>query len=196
MAAIRMKLALALATTLLTLATPALAAKDTVTVDLVNEPSSLDPQVQWNPDSFYVYRNIFDNLVTRDDKGDIQPEVATSWKYLSDTRIEFTLRSDIKFHDGTPLTADDVAFTVRRIIDPKFASPQLSQFNKITAAEVTSPTTVVLTTDGPYPALLAQLVKLSIVPKHVVDAVGKDAFNLKPVGSGPYASRAGSAASR
>ena len=43
-----------------------------------------------------------------------------------------------------------------------------------------------LTTDGPYPALLAQLVKLSIVPKHVVEAVGKDAFNLKPVGSGPY----------
>ena len=53
-----------------------------------------------------------------------------------------------------------------------------------------------LTTDGPYPALLAQLVKLSIVPKHVVDAVGKDAFNLKPVGSGPYKFEAGSAASR
>ena len=43
-----------------------------------------------------------------------------------------------------------------------------------------------LVTAGPYPALLAQLVKLSIVPKAVVEAVGKDAFNLKPVGSGPY----------
>ena len=40
-------------------------AKDTLVVDLVNEPASLDPQVQWNPDSYFVYRNIFDNLVTR-----------------------------------------------------------------------------------------------------------------------------------
>ena len=53
-----------------------------------------------------------------------------------------------------------------------------------------------LTTKSPYPALLAQLVKLSIVPKKIVEEVGKDAFNLKPVGSGPYNSTAGSAASR
>ena len=170
----------------LAVAPGALLAKEKLTVDLVNEPSSLDPHVQWNPDSYYVYRNIFDNLITRDDKGDIVPQVATSWKYLSDTEIEFTLRDDVTFHDGQKLTAEDVAFSVQRITDPKFASPQLGQFNKIVKAEVTSPTTVKLTTDGPYPALLGQLVKLSIVPKHVVDAVGKDAFNLKPVGSGPY----------
>ena len=61
-------------------AAPAWAAKDRFVVDLVNEPSSLDPQLQWNPDSYYVYRNVFDNLVTRDDAGKIAPEVATSWK--------------------------------------------------------------------------------------------------------------------
>src|SRR3977135_2799224 len=71
-----------------------------VVVDIGNEPSSLDPQVQWNPDSYYVYRNIFDNLVTRDESGKIVPEVATAWKYISDTEIEFTLRNDISFHDG------------------------------------------------------------------------------------------------
>lgn len=167
-------------------AVPALAAKDRFVVDLVNEPSSLDPQVQWNPDSYYVYRNIFDNLVTRDDKGAIIPQVATAWKQLSDTEIEFDLRSDITFHDGSKLTADDVVFSVKRITDPKFASPQLGQFDKITDAIALSPTKVKLVTAGPYPALLAQLVKLSIVPKAVVEAVGKDAFNLKPVGSGPY----------
>jgi peptide/nickel transport system substrate-binding protein len=165
---------------------PAAAAKDVLTVDLGSEPSSLDPQVQWNPDSYYVYRNIFDNLITRDDKGEIVPEVATSWKYLSDTEIEFTVRGDITFHDGTRLTAEDVAYSVKRITDPKFASPQLGQFNKIVDAKATSPTTILLKTDGPYPALLAQLVKLSIVPKHVVEALGNDAFNLKPLGSGPY----------
>ncbi|WP_210496023.1 ABC transporter substrate-binding protein [Microvirga antarctica] len=167
-------------------ALPAHASKDRFVIDLVNEPSSLDPQVQWNPDSYYVYRNIFDNLLTRDEKGEIAPQVAKSWKYLSDTQISFDLRDDIVFHDGRKMTADDVVFSIQRITDPKFGSPQLGQFDQIVKAEATSPTTVVLTTKSAYPALLAQLVKLSIVPKHVVDAVGKDAFNVNPVGSGPY----------
>jgi peptide/nickel transport system substrate-binding protein len=166
--------------------TKAEAAKEQFIVNLVNEPSSLDPHVQWNPDSYFVYRNIFDNLVTRDDAGKIVPQVATSWRYISDAEVEFTLREDIKFHDGKPLTADDVVYSVQRITDPNFKSPQLSQFNKITKAEALAPNKVKLTTDGAYPALLAQLVKLSIVPKHVAEPVGRDAFNLKPVGSGPY----------
>lgn len=165
---------------------PAQASKERFVVDLVNEPSSLDPHVQWNPDSYYVYRNVFDNLVTRDDKGEIVAQVATAWKYLSDTEVEFELRPDITFHDGSKLTADDVVFSVKRITDAAFGSPQRGQFDKITAATALSPTRVKLTTDGAYPALLAQLVKLSIVPKAIVEAVGKDAFNLKPVGSGPY----------
>jgi len=167
-------------------ALPAMASKDRFVVDLVSEPSSLDPQVQWNPDSYYVYRNIFDNLVTRDEKGEIVPQVATSWKYLSDTEISFEIRDGIVFHDGKKLTPEDVVFSVRRITDPKFGSPQLGQFDQIVKAEVTGPNTVTLTTKSAYPALLAQLAKLSIVPKHVVEAVGKDAFNIQPVGSGPY----------
>lgn len=160
--------------------------KDTIVIDLVSEPSSLDPQKQWNPDSYFVYRNIFDQLITRDNDGKIIPSVATEWKYNSDTEVVFKLRDDVVFHDGQKLTAEDVAYSVSRIIDPKFASPQLSQFNKIVSAEATGPNEVTLRTDGPYPVLLAQLVKLSIVPKHVVEAVGNDAFNLAPVGSGPY----------
>lgn len=162
------------------------AAKDKIVVDLVSEPSSLDPQKQWNPDSYFVYRNIFDQLVTRDDDGKVVPAIATAWAYKSDTEIAFTLRDDATFHDGQKLTPEDVAFSVNRIIDKKFASPQLSQFNKIASAAVTGPHEVTIRTNGPYPVLLAQLVKLSIVPKHVVEAVGDDAFNLSPVGSGPY----------
>jgi peptide/nickel transport system substrate-binding protein len=162
-------------------------AKDKITIDLVNEPSMLDPHTQWNPDSYFVYRNIFDNLVTRDNDGKIVPQVAKTWKRLSDTEVEFEIRDDIKFHDGAPLTPEDVVYSVERITDPKFGSPQLGQFNKIIKAKVTSAHTVVLTTDGPYPVLLPQLVKLSIVPKHVVEKVGKNDFNVRPVGSGPYA---------
>lgn len=75
-------------------------AKDGFTVNLVNEPSSLDPHLQWNPDSYFVYRNIFDNIVTRDDDGKIVPQLATEWTYLSDTKIEFTIRDDVTFHNG------------------------------------------------------------------------------------------------
>ncbi|MFK3777518.1 ABC transporter substrate-binding protein [Agrobacterium sp. NPDC089420] len=161
-------------------------AKDQLVVDFIAEPSSLDPHVQWNTDSFNVYRNIFDNLLTRDDKGEISPQIATEWKYLNDTEIEFKIRGDVKFHDGTPLTAEDVVFSIKRITDPGFGSPQLGQFNQISDAVAKDTTTVVVTTKGPYPVLLAQLTKLSIVPKHVVEKVSKDEFNLKPVGSGPY----------
>ncbi|TNM63861.1 ABC transporter substrate-binding protein [Aliirhizobium smilacinae] len=161
-------------------------AKDLFVVDLVNEPSSLDPQKQWNPDSYYVYRNVFDNLITRNDDGKIAPQIATSWDYKSPSEVVFKLRSDVKFHDGEKLTAEDVAFSVTRIIDPAFKSPQISQFNKIKSAAVTGENEVTITTDGPYPVLLAQLVKLSIVPKHAVEKAGDDAFNAAPVGSGPY----------
>jgi peptide/nickel transport system substrate-binding protein len=160
--------------------------KQTVVIDLVSEPSSLDPHKQWNPDSYFVYRNIFDQLVTRDDAGKIVPDIATAWAYKSDTDVAFTLRDDVVFHDGTKMSPEDVAFSIQRMIDKTFASPQLSQFNKILSAKVTGPNEVTVHTDGPYPVLLAQLVKLSIVPKHVVESVGNDAFNLAPVGSGPY----------
>jgi len=184
----RSLLALTLAATTALAGMPGLALADgrNLAIDLVNEPSSLDPHMQWNPDSYYVYRNIFDNLVTRDDAGEITPQIATAWDRPSDTEMVFTLRDDVTFHDGSPLTAADVVFSVKRITDPAFGSPQLSQFSVITGAEAIDDTTVKLTTSSPYPALLAQLAKLSIVPAAVVEAMGNEAFNLAPVGSGPY----------
>jgi peptide/nickel transport system substrate-binding protein len=154
-------------------------------VDLPTDPASLDPHLQWDPDSYAVYRNIFDNLVTRDLAGTIVPQVATAWRYEDDTHIVFTIREDISFQDGSKLTPDDVAFSVKRITDPAFRSPQLSQFDQITNAEVTGPHEVRLTTKTAYPVLLAQLTKLSIVPKAIVEREGAG-FNQAPVGSGPY----------
>lgn len=177
--------AVAVATIGLGFAAPGFADVD-FTVNLVNEPSSLDPHMQWNPDSYYVYRNIFDNLVTRNDAGEIVPELAESWEQLSDTELSLKIREGVTFHDGTPLTPEDVAYSVKRIINPELGSPQLGQFNQITDATVAEGGTVVLTTANAYPALLAQLVKLSVVPKHIVEEVGNDAFNEAPVGSGPY----------
>ena len=157
-----------------------------ITIDLAGEPSSLDPHLQWNPDSYYVYRNVFDNLVTRDNAGNIIPQVATSWDQLSDSEMQLTIGGGITFHDGTPLKPSDVVYSVKRITNPDLGSPQLGQFNQITDAKAEG-NVVTLTTNGAYPALLAQLVKLSIVPEHIVEKVGAEAFNNAPVGSGPYA---------
>jgi len=161
-------------------------AKDELVINLVNEPATLDPHMQWNPDSYYVYRNIFDNLVTRNNDGEIVPQVAESWKQISDTELEMDIRSGITFHDGEALTADDVVYSVKRITDPEFSSPQLGQFNSIVDARKVDEDTVILVTSEPYPALLAQLVKLSVVPEHVASELGKEGFNEAPVGSGPY----------
>jgi len=175
----------ALVTATLFCATPLLA-KDALMIDNVQEPSTLDPHLQWNPDSYTVYRNIYDNLVTRDATGAIAPQVAVSWEAASETEVDFTIRDDISFHDGTPLTPEDVVFSVKRITDPEFKSPQLGQFSSIIDAAVTGPSTVRLTTNGPYPVLLAQLVKLSIVSKAYTERMGNEALNLNPMGSGPY----------
>ena len=159
--------------------------RESIPIDLPNDAATLDPHLQWDTDSYTVYRNIFDNLVTRDASGKIVPQVAASWRQVDDTTIEFTIRPGLKFHDSSPLTAEDVAFSIRRIIDPALRSPQLSQFDQIASAEPVGDK-VILKTKAPYPALMAQLVKLSIVPKAVVERVGAQAFNLAPVGSGPY----------
>jgi len=132
------------------------ATKDVLVINLVAEPASLDPHLEWNPDSYFVYRNVFDNMLTRDNEGKIAPQVATAWRQVDPKTVDFDLRTDIKFHDGSALTADDVVYSVKRITDPAMKSPQLGQFNKITNAEAVGPGKVRLTTDGPYPVRAVQ----------------------------------------
>ncbi|MDO9525092.1 MAG: ABC transporter substrate-binding protein [Gemmobacter sp.] len=160
--------------------------KERLTIDLPGDAATLDPHLQWNTDSYVIYRNIFDNLVTRNTAGEIVPQIALSWTYLDDTTIEFKIRDDVTFHDGSKLTAEDVAFSINRIIDPNLKSPQLGQFNQISSAEAMDAVTVKVLTKSAYPALMAQLVKLSVVPKAYVEKVGDEEFNVKPMGSGPY----------
>jgi peptide/nickel transport system substrate-binding protein len=186
MRAWKLGFALALAFAASAIAPAAAQTKDALSVDLPADAATLDPHVQWDTDSYSIYRNIFDNLLTRDADGKIVPQIATAWRYVSDTVIDFDIRTDVKFHDGSPLTAEDVVFSVKRITNPAFKSPQLGQFNSIMAAEAVAPATVRLTTKEPYPVLLAQLVKLSIVPKRYVETVGDAKFNVEPIGSGPY----------
>ena len=84
----RWKLALGLAAALAWAAAPAAAQtkKDTLSVDLPGDAATLDPHVQWDTDSYTIYRNIFDNLLTRDADGKIVPQIARRRGAMSATR--------------------------------------------------------------------------------------------------------------
>ena len=81
--------------------------EEDIVIDLSGEPASLDPHVQWNPSSYYVYRNIFDNLLTRNNEGKIVGQVAETWEQTTETTLELTIREGIFFMMGNlsnPLT--------------------------------------------------------------------------------------------
>lgn len=158
----------------------------TLVVDQANSPATLDPGLQYDTDSYFVYRNIFDQLLRRDPTTlKIVPWVATSWTQPNPDTWVFQIRNDIKFSDGTPLTGADVAFSLNRILDPSFKSPQFANFSTVKSATA-SGQTVTITTKGPSPTLLTYLTTLSIVPQQYVTKVGEQAFDLHPIGSGPY----------
>lgn len=157
-----------------------------LTADLASYPASLDPGLQYDTDSYSVYRNIFDQLVHRDAKTrEIKPWLATKWKQSDPNTWIFTMRKGVKFSDGTPLTAADAAFSIQRILDPKFASQQNANFSAIANA-TGSGDRLMITTKYPSPTLLTYLTTLSVVPMAHVQKAGNEAFNVHPVGSGPY----------
>jgi peptide/nickel transport system substrate-binding protein len=158
----------------------------TLTVDLASYPASLDPGLQYDTDSYSVYRNIFDQLLHRDPTTNkIVPWLAIKWTQTDPTTWTFTIRNGVKFTDGSPLTAQDAAFSINRILDPNFASQQNANFSAIASA-TGSGQTLTIKTKYPSPTLLTYLTTLSVVPQAYVQKVGNSAFNLKPMGSGPY----------
>jgi peptide/nickel transport system substrate-binding protein len=155
-------------------------------VDQANAPATLDPGMQYDTDSYVVYRNIFDTLLHRDPSTlKVIPWVADSWRQASPTAWIFRIHKGIKFQDGSDLTAADVAFSLDRVIDPATNSPQYANFSAVKTATA-SGDTVTVTTKAPSATLLSYLTTLAIVPQRYVESRGKRDFNLAPIGSGPY----------
>jgi peptide/nickel transport system substrate-binding protein len=119
----------------------------------------------------------------------IIPALAESWTRIDDLTMELKLRDGVLFHDGTPFTADDVKFTIDRIIDPA-ADPKLAvvkiAFQNYASVEVIDPLTVRIVTHSPDSVLEMRLATLQIVSKAAAESMGLDAFALKPVTAGPY----------
>ncbi len=98
----------------------AFAAEKTLTVGAAIFPDNLRAgNLTYAALSLVAQTNDF--LVTRDNKGDLQPALATSWEAIDPTTMRFHLRQGVKFSDGVEFTADDVTFTLGRVVDPKAA---------------------------------------------------------------------------
>ena len=97
--------------------------KDAIVIDLPNDAATLDPHVQWDTDSYTVYRNIFDNLVTRDPAGKIVPQIADGVALHGRHHDRIHIRTGVTFHDGTPLTRRRRGLQRPRIIDPALQEP-------------------------------------------------------------------------
>jgi peptide/nickel transport system substrate-binding protein len=166
-------------------------AKDTVRLAFVDPISTVldydDPKSETRLTSAMV----FDNLVCFDPATrSFKPLLAASWRQVDDRTIEFKLRDDILFHDGTKLTAEDVAYTLGWIIAPNNNLRFLAEdFGWLDHVEKIDATTVRLVAKQPTPTALAHLsVSAPILPAklHGPLADKRDFGHLAPVGSGPY----------
>src|SRR3954464_4389590 len=76
-----------------------------------NDVITLDPHSQNHATTNGIMQHVYEGLVRFDKDFKIQPSLATSWQQISPTQIRFNLRKNVKFHDGSPFTADDVVFS-------------------------------------------------------------------------------------
>ena len=138
-------------------------------------------------DNFNIYYQLYDQLVSVDENGDIQPDLAESWEVSDDgTEYTFKLRQDVKFTNGDPMTAEDVAWSINQAI----ASPNISALTTAwKSAEVVDDYTVKITLDYGYTYFLQMLSTSagSICNKDVVEAAGGSFSNgIECAGTGAY----------
>jgi peptide/nickel transport system substrate-binding protein len=157
-----------------------------VVIVIGGDPSTLDPQFADDGNERAVNDNIYETLIARDSKTMMLiPGLAKSWEQVDDTTWRFTLREGIKFHNGEDWNAEAAAYSINRVIDPEFASSQISYYATVTGAEVVDDYTIEVTTDGPDPTLPTRLYWMKMVPPKYA-AEEPDTFAKKPVGTGPY----------
>jgi len=149
--------------------------------------SKFDPHYSTSSNDVRVSFNLFDNLTSRHPDGKLYPGLATEWKLEGPTTWRFKLRQGVKFHNGDPLTSADVKYSIERTYDPAAKTMVATVFGTIEKIDAPDAVTVVITTKKPDPLLAARLAFYGgqVVPKKYLESVGSDAFNAKPVGSGP-----------
>src|SRR4051812_14089293 len=137
-------------------------------IAMAADVTSIDPHFYNLFPNNNIAEHIFDKLVQMDPDSKMIPGIATSWKPIDDKTWEFKLRKGVKFHDGSELTAEDVAFSIDRVpLVPNSPGPFSAYTKAIVAKEIVDPYTIRLRYASPYPLAPNDLSTIYIVSKKV-----------------------------
>ena len=158
-----------------------------ITVVQALDMISFDPIATSDLNNQYVLYNIYSRLFTYPKDrlaGDVK-ELCKDFKRVSDTEWHFTIWDNVKFHDGTTLTVDDVVYSLNRA---KASTALGALFKPVKEIKKVDNKTLSIITDGPYPAMTSALTHAatSIVPKSYAEKAEQTKDWSKPVGSGRY----------
>ena len=161
----------------------------TVVIGMTQKPRHLNPAVQSGIATAVPGTQIFATPIRFDDKWNPQPYLAESWTIAENGKsITLNLRKNATFHDGKPITSEDVAFSVQTVKDNH---PFITMFSPVTSVDTPDAHTAVINFATPHPAALLAMsgALLPILPKHIYGD-GQDAkthpANSKTIGSGPF----------
>jgi peptide/nickel transport system substrate-binding protein len=182
------RLLVALAAVLAAASLPAAAQKE-LTIGLSTPNSTLDPHFHNLGPNNSLSKHVFETLTKMDDQQRIQPGLAESWKALDSTTWEFKLRRNVKWHDGTDFTADDVIATLKRVPNVPNSPASFAIYSRpIKEATAVDKHTLRFVTDKAHPLLPNDIVSIHIVPKAVAETAKTEDFNSGKamIGTGPY----------
>ena len=166
---------------------------DTLVEASIGDISGLIPNITGDSASQEIGGLIYSTLVRTNKDLEVEGELAERWEISGDElTITFHLRKGVKWHDGEEVTAEDVDFTYRYMIDPKTPTAYAESFRQVRRAEVVDRYTYRVTYDKPYaPGLLSW--GIWILPRHILEPGWKAGVDLRtteqnrrPVGSGAY----------
>jgi peptide/nickel transport system substrate-binding protein len=172
----------------LTIATNIAEASGVLTIGRREDGTTFDPIKSAQNVDFWVFMNVYDVLVRVDKSGTkLEPGLAESWEVSPDGTVYTFKMRDAKFEDGSPITAEDAAFTLLRIRDNP-GSLWADTYKVIKTAEAKDPKTLVVTLNQPVAPFLATLAMpgISVLSKKAVEAVGEEAYAEKPMASGAF----------
>ncbi|WP_026988892.1 ABC transporter substrate-binding protein [Fodinicurvata sediminis] len=166
------------------------AAAEDLTIALASEPTSIDPHYHNLTPNNALTRHIFEPLIKQDENQSLEPGLATEWGVTDDPLVwEFKLREDVTFHDGSPFTAEDVAFTIERAPDvPNSPSSFGLYIDDIAEVEIVDDHTVRFHTENPVPLMANNLSTVAIISKKHAEGAATEDFNSgeAAVGTGPF----------
>ena len=161
-------------------------AEQDLAIDLAVEPPTLDPALVYESDGWSVIHSIYDALVQLGPDGALEMVLAESMTQVDPLTWEITLRPDVEFHNGEPLDAAAVAFSIAHILDPETASQVAGNFQVIDEVEEVDPLTLRLHLSAPAPWLPSLMAPwLAVLPPVYASDPAND-FANNPVGAGPY----------